>query len=226
MASSSYIPSKDSLARNWFVNFATLITATPAAYGLVAADAVAITAKSNAFDAALTLALDPSTRTAETVQAKNTARIEAESLCREYAQRIQAEPAVTDAQRVALGLTVRAAGPTPIPAPTSRPVLGLDGLQPGSVLLRYTDLENPAGKSKPYGVVGVQVFAIYGLAPAVDPEAAKFVSTVTKSPFVIAHGPADAGKTATYFTRYVTRGGSDGVAKVGPWSNPLSTVVV
>ena len=47
-----YIPVKDADLANWLDNFSALITASPATYGLVAGDAVAIAAQVAAWDAA------------------------------------------------------------------------------------------------------------------------------------------------------------------------------
>ena len=73
-----YIPSSDGPALDWMQNFSALITAAPATYGLVAADATAIAAAVSAFDTALTAAIDPATRTKVTVITKNENRAAAE----------------------------------------------------------------------------------------------------------------------------------------------------
>jgi hypothetical protein len=69
--STDYIPSTDTGIAAWADNFSTLITATPAAYGLMASDAVTIATSFNLFNAALTLVLNPLTKTKATVADKN-----------------------------------------------------------------------------------------------------------------------------------------------------------
>lgn len=49
MASSSFIPSEDAAARDFTVNFATIIEANPAVYMLSGADAITISDAVNAF---------------------------------------------------------------------------------------------------------------------------------------------------------------------------------
>src|SRR4051812_34928506 len=55
-------------------SFSTKITATPTAYGLVAAQATAYAAKNTAYAAAYVEAVDPETRTKGKVEAKNEAK--------------------------------------------------------------------------------------------------------------------------------------------------------
>ena len=63
----SYIPSKDAQLDDWALNFKTLIAATPTNYGLVAADATAITNAYTSWHTAFLAATNPSTRTKATV---------------------------------------------------------------------------------------------------------------------------------------------------------------
>lgn len=220
-----YIPAADAGFRNWLVNFAALITAAPATFGLVAADAVTIQAQADAFDAAYTLATDPATRTAPTVAAKDAARRDAEAVVRPYAMQINANDAVTDQSRADLGLTIRKTVPTPIPAPASAPALALRALGVGTATLGYSDTAAPNGKAKPDGVTGVDIVTAAGVAPAVDPTAGNLYGIVTKSPFRVNFGAADNGKVCTVFARFRTRSGPAGVAQTGPWSAPLSFTI-
>ncbi len=85
----SYIPAQDPQALIWMQTFAQGITANPALYGLVAADALAITTAVNAFDAALDVSSDPTTRTPVNIAAKDDARVAAEQKCRQFANRLE-----------------------------------------------------------------------------------------------------------------------------------------
>ena len=208
----------------WMLNFAAVLVNAPVAYGITAPQAADIESAVLTFSAALTTATDPATRTAPTIAAKDNARAEALIICRSYAQRINANPAITDEQRTTLGLTVRKTTPTPTPAPTAQPLLGLRSQIPGVANLEYT-APGTVGKAKPPGVIGVELWVAVGVAAAVDPAAAAFRGTVTRSPFRVEFDAADKGRTATVFCRFATRSGPGGVAQVGPWSNPLSFVV-
>jgi hypothetical protein len=218
---SPYIPARDSLFSSWLLNFATLIAASPTDYGLIAGDATAITAQNTAFQAAYLLATDPGTRTSVTVAAKDTARSNAEGVVRPYAMRIRNNTTVSDGLKVGLGLTIPSTTPTPVPPPIVAPELGILSAIVGTTRLTYKE-PGAAGKAKPYGSIGVEYSRAIGTVPAVDPAQGSIWGTATKSPFQMAHDPADAGKVCTLFGRFVTRSGPGGIAQSGPWSAPLT----
>jgi len=217
-----YIPATDAGFSAWILNFSTLITATPTAYGLTAGNATTIAAQNTAYQAAYTAANDPSTRTPETVAAKDAARAAATAVVRPFAMQINASAAVTNGQRAALGLTIRKTVPTPVPAPTDIPTLGLVSGEPGLANMQYRNPSAPDGKAKPYGCIGVQLCIAVGTTPAIDPSQGLLGGTVTKSPFVLGLAPTSAGKVITVYGRFVTQSGPGGVAQAGPWSAPVS----
>lgn len=222
----SYIPQPDGAFADWLSNFATLIAASPTSYGLLAADATTISAQNTAYQAAYSLATDPSTRTAVTIAAKDAAKASALSVVRPYAQRINANAGVSNDQRAELGLTIRKTTPTPVPPPATAPTLSIVSAIPLATVLAYKDPAAPAGKAKPYGVIGVQIATSIGTVAAVDPAQASYDLTATKAPFTRTWTSAQQGKTATMFARWVTRGGPSGIQQTGPWSAPLVFVVM
>ena len=122
-----YIPNRDADLVAWGLNYTDRITATPMAYGLQAADALILQTNYDEFVTAYNLAVNPPTRTIVTVAAKDEERAGFVSLARAYANIIQANEGVTPEQIAELGLTVRDTTPTPIPTPTTQPVLALPG---------------------------------------------------------------------------------------------------
>ena len=98
----SYLPTREPELRDWVVNFSNLISAAPATYGLVAADATAIAAAVDDFVAKYLLASDPTTRTLGTVADKDGAKAEMLTIIRSYAMRIKATAGVSDADKLNL----------------------------------------------------------------------------------------------------------------------------
>jgi len=221
----NYIPSSDNNFALWIANFSGLITTDPEAYGLVPGDAVNIQAQADAFAIAFDAASNPATRTAPTVAAKDQARASAEFVVRPYSMTVNANSAVSDMQRADLGLTIRKLVPTPVPIPTTAPALTLVMATPGVLHLDYRDAATPASKKKPYGTIGVELYAAVGLVPAVSPVAADYRLLATKSPVLVPFAADDAGKIATFYARFITSGGASGISRRGPWSAQLVAVI-
>lgn len=220
----TYIPAADLAFDAWLTNFSTLLTAAPTDYGLIAGDATLVAARKTAFHAALILATDPGTRTPSTVADKDAERVLAEAVVRPYATQISRNPTVSNELKTEIGVTVPDPSRSPIPAPSTAPVLSVRSMIPGQVTLDYRDAANPVPRSKPFGVIGIQLFASFGTVAAVDPDQLAFVQQVTKTPTLLSSA-GQSGKIASMAARWVTRGGPGGVAQVGPWSAIVSTYV-
>lgn len=216
-----YIPARDADLNTWAANFATLIAASPTSYGLVSGDATVITGVQTAFAAGYATATSPSTRTPQTVQAKNADKISMLATVRPYAQTIANNAGVSSSAKVALGVNPRTSTPTPITTPTTNPVLTIAQAMSHQHIVRYRDtIASPSVKAKPYGVIGVQVFGTVSATPITDPAGLDFLFQTTKSPFVATWDNTDTGKQAYYSARWVTRTGL-----VGPWSAVVNFTV-
>lgn len=217
-ASTDYIPAKIADFALWLDNFADLIAATPVAFGLTAPDAVAISAENTTFQTAFSVSTTPATRTSATVAATKGARESAVAICRPFAMRINANQSVSDLQRVELGLTVRTVVPTPVPPPSTTPVLSLRGAIANQFTLDFRDSANPDPKAKPQNVLSCEVVMAIGVAAAVDPNVLPTAMVVTKTPFALPLPNGSAGKIVTLFARWRNRSGAGGVSAAGPWS--------
>jgi len=151
---------------------------------------------------------------------KDTARETLTNLARPTIQMIQANPAVTDEQRVGAGLPIRDATRTRVAVPTTRPVGQVDTSQRLQHTISWRDESAPNSKAKPAGVRGAEIWLYIGPTPPADPSLAHFVALDTASPYVLVHDAADAGKLAHYLLRWVnTR------SEPGPWSETISATI-
>lgn len=212
----------DALFSTWLLNFSTLITASPTTYGLVSGDAVLIDAQNTAYQAALALATDPSTRTPVTVSAKDAAKASALFVVRPYALSITNNSGVADGDKTAVGATVRKLIPTPIPTPTDAPQVSIVTAIPLATTLKIVNSMTPTVKSKPFGAIGIEVARSIGTVAATDPDQLDIWQTASKVPVIMDFSAPDQGKICSVAARYVTRGGSPGFAKKGPWSAILN----
>lgn len=216
-----YIPPKDADFTSWLANFSGLITTNPSAYGLVSGDAVTIAAQETAWAAAYALVTSPSTKTAQAVSSKNTEKVEALAIVRPYAQMIRNNAGVSSSSKIALGLNPNTSTPTPITTPTTAPALSAISTSTAGTIIRYRDsTASPSVKSKPYGVIQIQIYAEASVTPITDPTLLPLIIATTKSPVTIAMGSGTAGKTVYFAARWITRKGL-----VGPWSPIINYVV-
>ena len=215
-----YIPAKDLDADSWFQNFNAQITANPTTYGLVAGDATAFDPLADAFSNALTVALTPSTRTKVTVAAKDSARAAVTAAARQLAAKVQAYPSITPTLLADLGLTVRDVGPTPISAPATQPILGIQSIGTASAVLRFVDELTPDSRRKPAGVIAMQLFMKTGPTPPTGPDDAEFVGPATKNPHLLDFSGITAGTNVWLVGRWQTRTGL-----TGPMSSAIQTTV-
>lgn len=223
---SAYVPSQDAIFATWLDNLATLIAATPTNYGLVAGDATIISAANTAFQSAYALAINPATRTAPTIANKDAQRAAATATVRPYCVQISLNMGISDALKLGVGVNLPNPARTPIPAPTTSPVMVHVASNPGVASMRYYDTTTPTSKAKPFGAVGLEVRQTIGTAPAVSPDAADYVDTWTKSPNSLNFQSGDVSKIVTVWGRWATKGGPAGVSQKGPWSTAVSFAIV
>lgn len=209
-------PVKDQDLDTFAQNMDAKITATPTAYGLVAADATAFHALATDFTTRLATALNPTTRTKGTVAAKNTSKLALTAKARSLIKIISAYPPLTPTQRADLGLNAKDAGPTPIPAPATKPLLAVD---PDGTL-RIVDETMPDRRAKPAGVRGAVVFAKVDGPPPATTDDAKFSALATKNRIPLALPSGSNGKTLYVLAAWYNERG-----ELGPVSNIASTTI-
>ena len=215
---SDYIPQNRDARYTWSDTFRSYFQTNAVALGYEATDVseldnlwnsysgdyTALAPAKNAFDAALT--------SLDTSESAFIAHVRA------LAAEIQVNPDVTDVQRSAAGLPIRSTTRTPAAVPVTRPVAEVDASQRLQHLINFRD-QGATNKAKPAGVRGCEIWCVIGPAPASVADA-RYLGTDTATPYLAAFDPADAGKSAHYFLRWVnTRN------QPGPWSETVTATI-
>jgi len=216
----NWIPNKESEFDPFANNFQTKIAADPTDYTLTSSEATAITNAYNTWHAAYVAATTTSTRTAETIATKNIQKANMKAVLQSYGALIRPNTAVSDALKIGLGLRIRDVDPTPIPPPSTYPVLSVQGGGPLEQELRATDVTTPTRRARPAGTSGLLVFRAVAEAPIEDPGQADFLAVVGKTRLTTSFASGDNKKVATYFARWTNARG-----ELGPWSAPVSKVI-
>lgn len=215
-----YIPTTDADLLTWATNFDAVITANPTDYGLIAGQATAFDVLRDAYAAALTLATDPATRTSVTVAAKDAAKAAMVTNARQLARVALAFPTVTPGDLTAAGLIVRNTVPTPIPAPTTVPLVSFLASIGKTITLDFADELTPSKKYKPFGVTGLQLFLKTGAVAPASPDDCQLIQTLGRWPARIDLSTLAAGTVCHFIGRWVTRRGL-----TGPQSAVVSAIL-
>lgn len=225
MANPNYFPAKNADQYAWLTNFSDLLTTTPANFGLIAGDATAVDAAVDAYTTAYDAWSEPTTRTVVLTAAKDAALATAKAVVFPYATRISANAAVSEANKTAIGVTVRSTTRQPVPTPTAVPLVVVQGSVAGNVTLTATNSELPGKRQAPYGCSGFDLWYNIGTNAATDPAQLKFWGRVTRVPKSIAFGAENTGKILTIGARYSLRNGRGGESVSGPWAALVTATI-
>lgn len=217
----TYIPPRDGDFNTWLENFSVYINVNYSALGVSPSDASTIAAMTAAWDTAYTAAIAGSTRGPMTVAAKDTARANAQYFARLLAININNNPSITNDQKVALGITVRKTTKTPVPTPTTSPILTFIAATPLQHTLRFADQLTPASRARPFGATALELRVFVGIVPPTPESLATYVLTGTKNPLPVNFDNGMQGKSAYYLGFWRTQ-----TALYGPASTVLQSVIV
>lgn len=184
----SYLPSREADLVTWSNNFDALITASAPTYGLTVAQASDYRGLHNAFVSAYQIANDNSTRTPSSVTTKNDAKealVNGEHGIRQLVGIVQNYPGTTNTLRQDLQITVPDTEPTPVPPPSSPPIVEVKDVYGREVTLRLQDSTTSSGRAKPSGVSGATILSYVGDDPPVDPADWKFEGNTTRTTYSI-----------------------------------------
>lgn len=218
-----FIPKREEQLGEFSTNIHDAVAADPDSLGCTAADATDLNGAILAFVASLATARNPQTRTPVAIIQKDTDKARLVSLVRMIAKKIQAQPTVTPAQKMALGLTVPDRTPTPVQPPATKPLLSVVTKGERTVELRMVDETTPTRRSRPETVTGAMVYTYVGNAgelPPADLTKWQVEGVVTRNEFVLAYKPEDLGKTAHVRARWL-----NGKGQTGPASDPVITMI-
>lgn len=190
------------------------------ALGLVLADNTALQSPTTAWGYSWVALTNANATVEAATMDKDHKRADVEVIVRRLAMKLQSNPAITDAQKAALGITVRKTTKTPVAVPTTVPVLTRVDTSTRCILrLFFADAATPDSKAKPAGVQGCEIREQIGGPAPVNPETMAFLAIETRSPYRADFEAPDAGKTIYFAFRWLNTKGQP-----GPWSQIYNAV--
>ena len=226
MPSTDWVERKDASLRGQAAVMHAAVAAAAAAYGSTSAEMTQMEALVQTFADKLDLLDDPATRTEVVRQEKDTAKATLVAFMRSLGRRIQANPTVTAAMKVAATLPVHATEPTPVPVPGTRATLKVVKVAGSNVVVLVTDELTPTRRARPAGYAGYEIFSwvVAGGAgnetPPADLEKWRYEGQSTRAEATVGYNAEDVGKTVIIVARWFNRKG-----EVGPVSDPVIAVV-
>jgi hypothetical protein len=210
---------------NWLANFATLLTANPPLYGQTSGVAASVQASNDAWQAAYAKVTSPSTKTPDTVGAKNSQTVSTLAIVRPVAQQISLNAAVATSDKIAIGVNPRTSTPQPITPPSTYPALSIRGGAHLQLYVQYRDsAATPSVKSKPYGVQSVQFAFVTSATPITDVTLLTRRVALTKSPYLLQLDSADGGKQLYFAAQYLLKNGkTSGWSPIGNFTVPTGS---
>ncbi len=215
-----YIPRTDASFDTWQINFVTFFLANAAALGFdPLVEGAALTSAQvvwgGSYAAHTTAQADAQAATG----LKDTDRVSLIDMIRGLTVQMQANPAVTDAQRNSLGITVADTIPTPVGPPKSRPVLEVDTSQRLQITVAFRD-EFATNVAKPEGVRGCEIWTKIGDPAPTDIDDTSYQATDTRTPHLLTFDGVDGGTTVHIIGRWVNTKGEP-----GPISETVSATI-
>lgn len=168
-------------------------------------------------------------------QAKDAGRVVLEGEVRPIAAVVQSFIGTTNADRAAMGITVRQPGPALRAVPSTRPLVRIASGERLTHTIRFGDEGSPQSKARPKGALGAEVYyklvppnsTTPSTTPTTTPaphsggaEGFAYLTLATNGAAVATFPSQAAGQTAVYVLRWAGPRG-----QVGPWSEQVSATV-
>jgi hypothetical protein len=193
--------------------------AAPADFGLTAAEAAALQGDLENFENSLDEWDAVNAQYDSKLEAKNAAREQALTRGRGQRRITRAHTGISNELLASAGLAPYDDVKTASASPTSAPVAMVDfGKLRHTVNFRDTAM--PDSIKKPDGILGAEIWLKIGGEAPVDNKECQYLATDTATPYLNTFGAADAGKTAWYLLRWVSKNGDK-----GDWSEAVSATI-
>ncbi len=213
----SKLSDRDLLAELRIYNNAALNS--PPDFNLTAAEATALQTDLNNFESALDAWDAVNAEYDAKLEAKDTEREKSLNRGRQQRKQTRAKSDISGETLASGGLAPYDDVQTESASPSSVPFALIDF---GKLrhTIRFRDKDTPDTDKKPDGMLGAEIWMKIGGEPPIDNTGCEYLGTDTSTPYLKTFGGADAGKTAWYLLRWVSKNGDK-----GDWSEAVSATI-
>jgi hypothetical protein len=174
------VPTLNAALAAWSINFQERGTAAPGDVGLTALIMTQYTALHDPYISAFNACNAEGAKNKALIAARQTAKALLLPFARQLYLTIQANAAVTDENKTLFGIVVPNRHNTPIPAPSMKAGILVQGVNGHSVDARIVDPANPTRRAWPTGVKGATIFSHVGDSVPASLSDWKFQASVTR----------------------------------------------
>jgi hypothetical protein len=221
MAKKSYLPKAYAALLIWLTNFMSYLLANLSRLGVPGYSYESLQAKVTEFRTAQEKAEAPNAGKADRLDREEKAVAVSKETRKFVNQYLRYNPAVTDDDRVKLGLHVPDPEPTPAPVAVTWPVV--TRIDSGTILrltLKYKDSESAVSRAKPDHTTGAEIRHAILDAPPTSTDDLIHSDFSTRSSYTFIFDENQRGKTVWFRLRWEnTRG------QKGPWSELYSAII-
>jgi hypothetical protein len=219
MPSKDFIPAADAAFNTWQYQLADAIGDHATAWGIPATAVTQLQNQRGNWDGAYSWVTNPATKTKARILAKNEARKEYVAFLRALLkQYITYNPAVSDEDRVNMGLPIHDTKPTPVPPPSTRPEFEFE-IATRQIKIHFRDAGSES-RAKPKGVAGAVIYYEIRETPPADQEDLRNSVFTGRTPYSLEFHESDRGKRVYFAIRWQNAKGDK-----GPWSELQNAVI-
>ena len=216
-----YMPREDAAFSEWSNVFINYAVTNAVLLGLTPAEVTAIQNLETQWQIDYNAAFQARMVAKSTTTAKNATRKQTEQYLRQLVRRIQANPAITDADRNAMNINIRDTEKTPSPIPAEVPMMLIDFSRRNVHLVHWgPNPGNEKQNGKPAGVMVCEIRYIVGPTPELIHVDTMAIAAIASSSPVMIDLADHKHELVTYMCRYLnTR------MQPGSWSGIASALV-
>jgi hypothetical protein len=216
--STDYIPKRDEVFRDCAQNLYTYALSKYQNWNITSPQPP-LESLLNAYQDALASAQSPN-RGKVDVLTKNEARVALEAAVRPYVKAyLSFNPAVSDADREQMGITIHDKTKTPVLPPTTIPEAEIDSSIIRQLTIHFKD-NGSERRGKPHGVHGVEI--VWDITETIPLKMEEFKNSVfdTRSPYTFTFDESQRGKKVFFCLRWENAKGEK-----GPWSEIYNAII-
>jgi hypothetical protein len=220
MSSKNYLPKAYALLLSWLVNFMSYLVANMQRFGIPTSKVDPLQKLVSDYQTAQTNSVNPNAGKADRLDRSEKAAIASKAVRDFVNANLRFNEAVTDEDRVKMGLTVPDPKPTPKPEPKTQTVVdAIDSSTIMRISLHYKDSDSTT-RAKPDGMHGAEIrWAIRDTPPEVTDDLIHSEFS-TRSPHTFIFDENQRGKTVWFRLRW-----ENNRAMKGPWSELYSAII-